>query len=365
MKIERNPIIVFNNFTFNTIGDPHIGRVFKNNVPKDKLGIREKLIKKDFIALLNPTNSPDFVIGMGDLLDKTTVKNSDVLFVIKELEKAAILNPKIKYVMLAGNHDLVKDKTQKSSYDVIYEYFNKSLIKNIYVTLSDSMTFQLDDNTQVCFVPYSPFNNLTFNINLNKKLIAFGHWEITDFSKITGIESLNEYGVQEIILKHADLIVTGHEHKPNFYPKLKTYVTGSMQPYAHGEQLADEILYVTHTLKKATANLAIDDKHYSNSNLRITLDSEEEPLKNISCLSLSYLYNKLVNKNSVKQKVNVSETEDIKEETVEESFQNNPLSFSTLLINRFSELKTKDENLANYLQDCFLNKAYDKWSYEN
>lgn len=101
MKIERNPIIKFNNFIFNTIGDPHIGRIFKNNVPKDKLGVREKLIQKDFISLLNPTNAPDFVVVMGDLLDKTTVKNSDVLFVIKELEKAANLNPRIKYVVLA------------------------------------------------------------------------------------------------------------------------------------------------------------------------------------------------------------------------------------------------------------------------
>lgn len=219
------------------------------------------------------------------------------------------------------------------------------------------MTFQLDENTQVSFVPYSPFNNLTFNINPNKKLIAFGHWEITDFSKISGVENLNEYGIQDIIIKQADIIVTGHEHKPNFYSKIKTYVTGSMQPYAHGEQLKEEILYKTESLSTVVNNLTKDVDIYSNVNLRIILDTDEDPLKNINCLSLSYLYNKKETKQQV-----VNNTE---EDGITSDADISALSFNSLIFKRFAELSKIDERFSTYLQNAFLNKTYQEWTFEN
>jgi len=360
MKIERNPNFVFNNISINTIGDPHLGRQFKNSVPKNRLNDRELFVQQTFIDLLNPKVLPDYIIIMGDLLDKTTVKNSDVLFAIKSLEEAVKKNTKTHYILLAGNHDLVKDKTIKSSFDIIVQYFLTNCFSNFDIVLDKILVKNIDESSLI-FVPYNPFINLNLDLSiLNKNKIAFGHWEITDFSAIGGTSNLNHSHIPEDILTNCDLIVSGHEHKPTYYKKTKTLVTGSMQPYAHGEQLEDELLYITHSLDKVKLNLATDINYYCNSNLRILIDSDQEPIKNLNCFSLTYLYNKFVKKEDIVIEENVDVATEIQSNST-----SMPLSFNTLVLNRLVLLKEENEDLTNYLQDCFLNKSYDNWSYEN
>lgn len=358
MKVQRNPCFTYDDIDINTIGDPHLGRQFKNSVPKNRLNDREKYVQQDFINLLNPSVLPDFIIIMGDLLDKTTVKNSDVLFAIKSLESAIKKNKNTHYILIAGNHDLVKDKSIKSSFDIIVQYFLTNSFSNFDIVL-DNVLIKNKNNTSLIFVPYNPFTNLSLDFQfLNKNKIAFGHWEITDFSVISGTTGLNHATIPEEILSNCDLIVSGHEHKPTFYKKTKVLVTGSMQPYAHGEQLPCENLYLTHDLNEVKVNLTLDINYYSNSNLRILIEADQEPIKNINCFSLTYIYNKFTKKE-------VTSALLIKEDLDNESNNSSPLSFNTLILNRFSILKLEDENLSNYLQDCFLNKSYDIWSYEN
>jgi DNA repair exonuclease SbcCD nuclease subunit len=99
-KVVRNPVITYNNLIINTIGDPHLGRVFKN-VLKTVLGDRERKVFEDFKSRLYPTNSPDFIVVMGDLFDKTNISNNVLYHTIKCVDEASVANPDITYIYLA------------------------------------------------------------------------------------------------------------------------------------------------------------------------------------------------------------------------------------------------------------------------
>lgn len=100
-QVVRNPVITYQDLVINTIGDPHLGRVFKNNVPKAKLGLRESQVFLDFKNRLYPDNSPDIVVVMGDLFDKTNISNNVLYNTIKLVDQASVANPELTYIYLA------------------------------------------------------------------------------------------------------------------------------------------------------------------------------------------------------------------------------------------------------------------------
>jgi hypothetical protein len=63
--------------------------------------------------------------------------------------------------------------------------------------------------------------------------------------------------------------------------ELEVVVTGSMQPYSHGEDKG-ETLYVTRTLEQVMA----DTSAFKNLNLRIILPEGQDVPEDIDCLSL-------------------------------------------------------------------------------
>ena len=115
---QRNPVLSFsdtlsnNSFTIQTIGDPHIGKQFKNNVPKSRLGERENTIFLDFIHLLN--TSANVVVICGDLFDKTNIDNSTLLKCIAVLEKYVDLNPNTNYFIWHSHKKSYQENRQKN-----------------------------------------------------------------------------------------------------------------------------------------------------------------------------------------------------------------------------------------------------------
>lgn len=207
------------------------------------------------------------------------------------------------------------------------------------------------------FIPYLPFSSLDTSLTFNLKTkytICFGHWDLTDFSKLSGTISLHSNGIPTGVLLYSDLIVSGHEHLPKVDKlvnnSIECIVTGSMQPYAHGEQLKDEFLYLTHTLVEILDNLSKNKDYYLESNVRVILDLEDIP-PSFTCLSINYLYKAV--------QVVTKEVEEIVEEST--TSETTPLAFSTMLYERLGD---ESEPLLNkYLQDCFMNKTYEQWSY--
>ena len=128
-KINNNPVIEIKtknkNYNIQTVGDPHLGRIFRTGVSTSNFGIREKLVLKDFESLLNPEEESqiNFVVVMGDLFDKFIVKPSVVNNAVKLIESAVKQNPHIHYFIIPGNHDLSKDKTKVSSYHLFNKIF--------------------------------------------------------------------------------------------------------------------------------------------------------------------------------------------------------------------------------------------------
>lgn len=344
---KRNPLITVNNFKIQTIGDPHLGRQFKTSVPKDKLGLRELQVEKQFLDLLG--SDADVIVIMGDLFDKTTVANAVVLFAIEALEQAALQFKDVTYIVLAGNHDLVKDKSKKSSFDILLNYFESSPLDNLHIVV-EPFVFYMCPRTSLVLVPYTVFDkkDLPLPHFPDHSYISFGHWDVQDFDQISDTVKYTSNLIPSYIKEASDIIVTGHEHLPKYVKtdKYELYVTGSMQPYAFGEQLDQESLYCVHSLDTVNLNLKKDINFYSSSNLRIICNTDDVLSSSISCLSLSYKF--------------IKEVEVVKDTTTDMSNSSlQPLSFSSLL---YQELSVDgDIDLNKYLSDCFMNKTYTDW----
>lgn len=348
--ILRNPILRIDNLTINTLGDPHLGRIFKNNIPKNKLGLREQSVKAEFINFMNPTNSPDYVIVMGDLFDKAVIKNSALLEAIEIIEQAVIKNKDVTYVILAGNHDLSKDKDIVSSFELFIKYFEKNNYSNLNIIVDVTQVTVKDIN--LIFYPYTPFEQEVKKITFTDKNVAFGHWEITDFSQISGVSSYKSNSIPVDILENCQIVVTGHEHKPKISNKdIFTIVTGSMQPYAFGESLDYEKFYVTEKFENVLINLKKDLNYYSNTNLRI-LCKHDDNLKDIviDCLSLSYKFDKVI--------PTVVTTID------STASSSSPISFSTCFLEELKDLNFS-KSFETFIETLILNRTYEEeWKYD-
>lgn len=355
---QRNPLLSFsdtlsnNSFIIQTIGDPHIGKQFKNNVPKHKLGVRESLVISDFHKLLD--SSANVVVICGDLFDKTNIDNSTLLNCISSLEYYCSLNTKTSYFILAGNHDLSKNKNIKSSFDILTKYFNSRNLPNLTI-VSDKIITKKSDlfKINLVFCPYFPIeNDIDYSSYLreNYQNIIFGHWELTDFNSFSDASKYTSNVIPEELFENNNLIITGHEHTPKAVKKdnYEVIVTGSLQPYSHAEVLDEEVLYVTHTIEEVSKNIQSNPEFYSDKNLRILLHIDDvlPDLKN-NYLSVSYKY---LNKN-------VQEVEE-----VQDISNNSPLSFSDMF---YDYLKNNPSSISKYIETTYLNKDYSEWKFSN
>jgi len=260
---------------FKLIGDPHLGRVFKTGVPVHRLGEREAKVFLDFTQQVSSTDNTPVII-MGDLFDKYSVPENLVL------DTAEILNEATKWkkiYVLKGNHDGTRDSVRKGSFDVLERLCPKVVfVKGVY-------EIQLE-NGYLALFGYDAFksatelaNQLTVNCNY---LAAFGHWDLTSHGSDFNLVPTEVFAALKV-----PTVYTGHIHKAQTIERhgVTVHAVGSMQPYAHGEQAEDDLLYQTLTLDEFNAR---NPEDFLDVNLRILLKGDEVFDQQVDCLSLVF-----------------------------------------------------------------------------
>lgn len=244
------------------------------------------------------------VVVLGDLFDKAIVNPTVVLMAFNIIITALNNNPNIRYTLIPGNHDLSKDISKKSSYELLYYLLLPYKdITNLNVLFKEPMYLKVFSDKEeekihsvLTFDCYFPFqeDRVSFKDIIKESFdpevsfITFGHYDNVD---ILG----NEYLPLPDFLEYSDLIVSGHYHTPvlSSYAlddvkksSRKVVFAGSMQPYTHAED-PDKYIYITLTPEELED---IDLKTLKNKCVRIYCDNDFALTSTLDCLSLSYLY---------------------------------------------------------------------------
>ncbi len=220
------------------LGDPHLGRRFTTGVPLDRLGEREIEIEAQFLAHVHDVAGVDMHVCLGDLFDRPAVSHHHVRHAALTYLAAAHRNPKVTFVILAGNHDLSRDLEVTTAFEVLRLIL--STAPNIQVVSRDAQIIE-----GMLFVPWSPIMNARAMVEPVSKFgrvpAAFGHWDV-----------VNPKSPDNLIPPlDTPLVITGHVHRRRVitHADQQILVAGSMQPYAHGEDWSGE-MYWTGTLEE-------------------------------------------------------------------------------------------------------------------
>lgn len=228
------------------LGDPHLGRQFRKGVPLARRGERETLVRRDFERQLVVPRSVSSHICMGDLFDKPQVSYADLQHAYTAYRAAARRQPWCTFYLLQGNHDDSRDADEVTAWDIFCD--NVEDVSNI-ITVTEPLVVP-----GMVFLPWHPTNTAVEQLHsvlpqLERTLVtrAYGHWDVdlrTAGHNVIPTRELAGLGILEAY--------TGHVHKPDAFMRdgVAVFVTGSMQPYAQGEdggQCAD-VRYITVTL---------------------------------------------------------------------------------------------------------------------
>jgi DNA repair exonuclease SbcCD nuclease subunit len=259
------------------LGDPHLGREFKNNVALDRRGEREQAQWAAFERSLNEVENVEMHVCPGDLFDKFVVP-LEVIFKAAEIYRvAALKHPDVHYVILRGNHDMSRFADKVSAFDMLERLLIDSA-SNITCVVDKPLYFK-----DCLFVPCHPFKTAAEVIEPygNKAQAVFGHWETQSF----GGEDENLMPYKQLALL-TDIAVTGHIHTPDEFKHetgLNVLVTGSMLPYSHAEDPKGDT-YVTLTLLEYETT---DPDTLKNKCVRVLLQSGEDIPEAVDCLQFS------------------------------------------------------------------------------
>lgn len=223
------------------LGDVHLGKKFEANVPLHRRGDREKIQWDQFVAELNDGDEP--LVQVGDLFDRTVVSNTIVWETAQALREAAQRRP---IAILRGNHDGSRDSTKISSFQILTE-----LVRPFGVIVADEAPVFFHG---VALIPWSPWLSAAEMVDkwaqeISDYRTVVGHWDVVmgDGNQLPSA-MLASLGVTTAI--------TGHDHNARELEMdgVKVIVTGSMQPYSHGEDAAGT-MYVTLTAEQALEQL--------------------------------------------------------------------------------------------------------------
>jgi DNA repair exonuclease SbcCD nuclease subunit len=290
-NVERNPVIhIFDHVSLQTIGDPHLGREFRTNINLSRRGEKEESVWNSFENLLTPLDTKvKYIALVGDLFDTFAVKAEVVLKAFDYIVEAANKNTDIEYLIIPGNHDLSKDKTKASSYEILYRLLLLSDLPNVTIVYDEHYLFEDNDNNVSIFcTAYDPFENTELDDKFIKqltkskadnKIITLGHF---DGFEINGKGYLPTPKMKEL----SDLIVSGHEHtyKEIKDPECNVLFTGSMQPYSHAED-PDSDMYITITPKLLED---LDTSVFKDMFVRILCEADYVLPERFDCISLTY-----------------------------------------------------------------------------
>ena len=278
------------------LGDPHLGKKFSTGVPLHRRGDREEMQKKQFEdEVIGIKPGRHFHVCMGDLFDKFTVANHWVDFAYETYRQASIQNPSVEYIIIQGNHDASRDKSLVSSFQIFAQLCES--LKNVTV-LTKHPIFRQHFGLNFLFVPWVPFQTSSellevefkaLNKAKNSPFVAFGHWDKVSHGE-EGCDNLIPF--DHFDYDSCDGVVTGHFHlaERTIIKNIEIFISGSMQPYAHGEERADvsDPMYLTHSRQEVLDNLEVDKNFYQQKVLRVVLEEGEPPLADIDCFALTH-----------------------------------------------------------------------------
>ena len=269
-------------FRFKLIGDPHLGRVFRTGVPTHRLGEREELVFQQFKHEI--FEGDDDIIVMGDLFDTFTIDNT-LLLKVADIFNALDARGKAIYI-LRGNHDLSRDSTRSSSFDVLERLCAN---KAIFVKSCRNL-YHPTENMRVLLCGYDAFLSARESVQILTEipteietLAAFGHWDLTSHGSDFNLVPTEVFAELKVPVAY-----TGHIHRAQTIERhgVTVHAVGSMQPYAHGEQAEGDNFYRTLTLDEFD-NLD-EPITFENSNVRILLKGDEVFDQQVDCLSLVF-----------------------------------------------------------------------------
>lgn len=235
------------------IGDPHLGRVFKANVPLDRRGEREQMMMDDFQMQLWGAED-DLIVIVGDLFDHWYVSWDCLVDTIHIILTWQTLNPTKTLVIMQGNHDYSPNKGQQGAFDALeasmYAYDNIHVVRAVKTVCG------------VIFFPWQWERNALEQLDdvMEWTDTAVGHWDLEHFggdtSHLCPAKALQAKGVLRIF--------SGHWHLAGDYDieDVTVTCTGSMQPMTHAED-PDGKLYITLTEEEylRTSSSDLRDKY--------------------------------------------------------------------------------------------------------
>lgn len=211
----------------------------------------------------------DFHVCMGDIFDRPHVAEKDILTAYNTYRRAVQANKLVTFVLIAGNHDLSRDRDVVTSFDLLRE-----MLKDEGVIV---VQHQWKIVGNMLFVPFAPLMSSTSMVaDVAKRQFdaAFGHWDIINPSNDSNL----------IPYLNTDLIVTGHDHVARVLDRdgQTIHCTGSMQPYSHSEDPEGK-LYRTVKLPEL---LEMAPEEIRNLNIRVDLLPGEELPDDLDALSI-------------------------------------------------------------------------------
>lgn len=258
------------------IGDPHMGRDFRNGTPLHRRGEREAMQLqqlKDELA----TPGVNMIVMVGDLFDKPFVPLPVINDAVAAVVEAAQARSDVTFVFMAGNHD----KSRQLNVRGAWELFSVAVgwLPNV-CCVDQPAAF---DNV-ACFPWEWGVSALAqvedFLFDSEHIEHAIGHWDLMSF----GGDDSHMAPTKAIVEKFGEKvgIYSGHYHEEGVFPVdgVDVHCTGSMQPYTHAEDPRG-VLYVTLTVAEALARDDLRDKC-----VRILLEPGEA-LPDIDCLQLT------------------------------------------------------------------------------
>jgi len=300
---HRNPLIItpMGNF-LQTIGDTHLGRVFKNDVPLDRRGDYEQHQYEKLQELLwaEPKITNSEVKGryvkaqVGDWFDKPVVALNVIQQSVDLLEQYAKEHEhKENFFILSGNHDDAKNVTDTTAWDLL-----ASTLRSSVYNLHDTVTFVKDyevykyaNGEEILFIGWNIATNACAAL---LGALEKGHKSIT--TVVCHLDKIS-YGNDENVIPYEffashgiKLVVSGHEHKPyHFHDSgMEIIGTGSLLPFSHAEDDGEEIYVTLHSINEYEDYLI--DNDVTDKHIRLILDEDDQKrvdeLNNVQSLSL-------------------------------------------------------------------------------
>lgn len=294
--------------TTKIISDLHFGRKFRTGVPLNRRGEIEDIIYNETCNEINKDDYEDLIIA-GDLFD-SPFADSETIFKVYEL----LINAPKNIYIIAGNHDLSRDPSKKTAWDILDRIF-EGISKNVCMFKSE---VSLQDNG-ILLVPWGQEEqaDVMFEENFN---VVIGHFEQDSLSKMPNL------------VKKGCKFLSGHYHLPQLLNGIE-YV-GSILPLTFGEY--DRVKDFDYMRTMSLDEYERDKDSLTNVRVRIRLkDGEELPVDE---------------ENGPLQLIGVKDLSDQTDELSLKVETSSDLDLKNLFYKNLDSCKRKDELWFKYIQ---------------